>query len=299
VTRYESLPVLENNPFIDRLLPYCPETVARLLVEKFDLVISLDKEPDSTALAELADAPKKAGFGLSRYGKPYPLNKQAEYAFALGISDNLKFRLNKKTYPQLIFEMAGLKYKGEEYILNLSKEQLAKTGKFRKLYGIKAKDRVIGFNTGCGDAFQGKKWTADGFLKLGLYIRGIRNTKSLLLGGPNEVERNSLIAKSARFPIIDTGCGNTMRDFLSIVNLCDLVVCGDTVTMHIAIALKKRVVALFGPTVAQEVELYGRGEKIVGKAPCGPCYKRVCSRNDLCMKDIKPEAVFRAVKSLI
>ena len=41
----------------------------------------------------------------------------------------------------------------------------------------------------------------------------------------------------------------------------DVVVCSDTLGMHLAIALKKKIVVLFGPTCPQEIDLYGRGVK--------------------------------------
>lgn len=298
ITRKESLPLLENNPLLDVLLPYGPEALTTLLSQKFDLVISLDKTSDSTGLAEIANSGQKLGFGLSCEGRPYPLNKSSEYAFRLGISDDLKFKRNKKSYQEIIFEVVGLEYKGEKYILNLAEEQDKLSKELRRKFDLKKKDRVIGFNTGCGDAFQGKKWTIEGFLELGMLINKKLDAKILLLGGKNEVERNKIILKKAGFPIIDSGCDNSLKSFISIINVCNLLICGDTVAMHVAIALKKKVVALFGPTVPQEIDLYGRGKKIVGRARCSPCYKRVCDQNDLCMRKIKAEAVFKSIQEL-
>lgn len=299
VTKKEAVELLENNPLIYEMLPYGTEAVVRLLAERFDLLISLDKMPESTGLAEIVKATKKMGFGMSKGARPYPFNKGAEYAFRLGVSDSLKFKTNKKSYQEIIFEIAGLKYKGEEYALNLSSSQKAMSDTLRASYGIKKGDKVVGFNTGCGDAFQGKKWTIEGYLKLGRLINKELGAHIMLLGGPNEIERNAIIKNKADFPVIDTGCGNSLKDFVSIINLCDALVCGDTVAMHIAIALKKDVVALFGPTVPQEIDLYGRGEKMFLKVPCSPCYKRICDHDYLCMKKIRPEAVYKSVKNLL
>lgn len=299
VTREESLAILANNPYIDTLLPYGVEAIVQLLAQDFDLVISLDKTSDSTGLAELVKSSEKMGFGLAKEGRPYPFNAHAEYAFNLGISDRLKFHENKKSYPEIIFEVANLEYNGEEYVLPISSQQLKIKSAISKRLCLKKTDRVIGLNTGCGDAFQGKKWTVENFLKLGEMIDKSFKAKILLLGGPNEIERNRHIMASARFPVIDSGCKNSLEDFISIVDLCHIVVCGDTIAMHIAIALKKKVVALFGPTAPQEIDLYGRGEKIISKTSCSPCYKRLCDKDDLCMRKLKPETVFKSIKRLI
>jgi heptosyltransferase-2 len=71
------------------------------------------------------------------------------------------------------------------------------------------------------------------------------------------------------------------------------------VALHIAIALKKFTVAIFGPTCDKEVELYGRGIKIISPIDCRPCYKKQCTRDINCMDLIKPEEVFTAVQKLL
>jgi len=114
--------LLDSSPYIDRILTFSLEPVLSLLAEKFDLVISLDKAPEAVALATLVKARKKYGFGMDENGKVYPFNKEAEYSFILGLDDDLKFYKNKKTYQEMIFEIAKLKYSGERYELRLAKK---------------------------------------------------------------------------------------------------------------------------------------------------------------------------------
>jgi heptosyltransferase-2 len=77
------------------------------------------------------------------------------------------------------------------------------------------------------------------------------------------------------------------------------VVTGDTTALHLAVGLRKKVVALFGPTCAQEIELYGRGEKIVSPLSCSPCYRRSCDRDPNCMKTVSAEEVLKATNRLL
>jgi heptosyltransferase-2 len=273
-------------------------TSLRIQAEAFDLAICLDKALPAAALASLAKAKKKVGFGLSKEGRVYPLNKEAEYEFSLGLSDELKFRKNKKTYQQIIFQTAGLKFRGQEYVLELSLNQSRFCEEFLKKNGLGKGDFKVGLNTGCGSVFPFKKWTTDGFAELADRLVEELGAKVLLLGGPHEAERNNWILKKINAPVIDAGCKNSLQDFISIVNCCDLIVTGDTLAMHIAIALRKRVVALFGPTCAQEVELYNRGIKIVADLDCAPCYRSTCERDKKCMEAISVEQVFNAVSKL-
>jgi heptosyltransferase-2 len=66
----------------------------------------------------------------------------------------------------------------------------------------------------------------------------------------------------------------------------DLVFSGDSLGMHMAIGLKKWVVAWFGPSCEQEIDLYGRGRKIMTKAPCSPCWRRVCEKPVMCYDQV-------------
>lgn len=295
----EAQPLLKNNPYIDRLLPFDFAPLLPLEAETFDLVIGLEKEPRGAAIVSKAKAKEKRGFALGPEGNPFPLNPSSEYAFFLGLCDEVKFHQNRKTYPELIFEIADLDYQRDDYLFFLSPEDSDFAEKFARKAGLKKHDRVIGLNTGAGSVFANKAWTEAGYLGLIKKLKKEPRTKVLLLGGPGEKERNRRILKNARGTVIDTGCDNTLGQFAAILNLCDLVVTGDTTAMHLAIGLKKKVIALFGPTCAREIELYGRGEKVVSSIQCAPCYRRKCEVSPNCMEAITAEEVMKKIKGLL
>ena len=95
-----------------------------------------------------------------------PLNRATEYAYLLGLSDELKFFRNKKTYPELIFEIADLDYQQDEYLLGLSPEDITFAENFAKRIGLKKGEGVVGLNTGAGDVFANKAWTVEGYIQL-------------------------------------------------------------------------------------------------------------------------------------
>jgi len=290
--------VLKDNPLIDRLLVYNLGSILRLEVESFDLVLSLDKMAEATALVTKIKAKEKRGFYMGDKGELLPLNKEADYAYRLGLDDKLKFKQNKKSYQEMILEIAGLPYEREEYILNLTPQENDYTSSLRKRYRLRKK-KVVGLNTGCGKIFGTKKWTIDGYVEVAKSLNR-HNIATLILGGPEEVERNKIISKHLKGKALSTGCHNTLRQFMSIIDLCDVVVTGDTIALHLAIALKKKVIALFGSTSSNEIDLYGRGEKLIGKALCSPCYKSSCDKGDnICMSSITPEMVLDSIKKLL
>ena len=64
ITRKESFDLLENNPFLDSILETHVDSLARLQIEAFDLVINPETSKESAALASMARGKRKKGFGL-------------------------------------------------------------------------------------------------------------------------------------------------------------------------------------------------------------------------------------------
>ncbi len=290
--------LLHNIGLIDRVLEFSLETVVTLQAEKFDLVLSLDSSVLSASLAEKVNAEEKKGFGLNREGKIYPFNPEAEEWFRMGIFDDLK-RKNRKTYQEIILEMAGISTKNYEIIVNLTDEEKEFARAFSKEKGIDGSSPIIGLNTGAGGRWLLKKWTLDGYLELIEKIHEELSAKILLFGAEEERERNRWLKEKSPYPVIDTGSGNTLREFFALLNLCDIVVAGDTLAVHAAVGLKKKVVVILGPTSPSEIELYGIGEKVIAPVDCIGCYRQSCNHKPSCMDLITAESVFSAISRLL
>jgi len=96
--------------------------------------------------------------------------------------------------------------------------------------------------------------------------------------------------------VLNTGCNHGELEFAALVERCQTIVTGDTMAMHVAIARDVPCIVLFGPTCEQEIELYGRGEKLLTSLGCSPCYRRHCDRSPNCMADISVDGVLAAVE---
>ncbi len=295
VTRPGGVRTLAHHPLIDRLLAFDAETVCALEHERFDLCLSLDKEPGPTALAMRVDARDKRGIGLSAYGTAYPLNAECGPYFALGLDDEIKFHDNRKTHQQLIYEAVGLEYRGERYHLYPAGAQQARADHVWNALGVAPGEVVVGLNTGAGHVFANKNWPPDRFVALAQRLIAQNGWRVALLGGPDERDVNAAIATGCP-GVLDTGCGHAELEFAALVRRCDVVVTGDTLAMHVAIAGDVPAVVLFGPTCPQEIDLYGRGEKMVTSLSCAPCYFRRCDMSPNCMEDIAVERVLVAVQ---
>ena len=293
----ESEELLINNPYIDRIITYDLEEIPRFLIEKYDILICLDKEVKSIALATRINAKEKFGFGMNQFGNLTIFNEASKYAFRLGVDDELKFYKNRKTYQEIIYEICEIKYENDDYIFILNEKNKKKAKEFFSKNKIPPK-KCIGLNTGAGTKFETKRWPKEHFLSLIKLLKENLDVNIFLLGGEKEKEINNWIIKNSSYKIYNTGTNNSLLEFAGFLSLMDLIVSSDSLAMHLAIALKKKVIALFGPTCPQEIELYSRGKKLYAGVECSPCYKKFCE--DLkCMKKIKPLEVFNEIEKLL
>ncbi len=282
VTKKESFGVLKNNNLLYDI--YLINENANMLESKgYDLIINLDDDLDACKLATKIKHKKLVGAYLDNDKLSY--TEDSALWFDIGLiskfgkqkADELK-ALNKNTYPEILYKILGLEYKKQEPILILNNEELNFGKNFAEKNNINDDDLVIGINTGAGGRWEDKKLSIEETAELIDNLNNeVKNVKLLLFGGPEEKERNEKIKASVKTNIIDAGCNNSLMEFASLVNLCNILITSDSLAMHIGIALKKKIAAFFYPTSAAEIELYGRGIKLIGKGNSYCSYQTKCT----------------------
>ncbi|MBL7960174.1 glycosyltransferase family 9 protein [bacterium] len=298
LTKANAKDVFVNNSLVDAVWTIeDPVTLSRLMTEEFDFLIHPDASPSSAYFARCANAKIKKGFSINEKGCVFPLNNEAEEWFELGAFDDLK-KKNKKTYQQVIHEIAGLPYRQSEIIIELTESERAFAAQFSNKHELKRFDFVVGLNTGAGGRWKYKKWTLQGYKELILTLNQKYNCGILLYGSTEEADRNVQLSKVGA-NVIDTGGDNSLREFFSLISLSDIVVTGDTLALHTAAALKKQVICLFGPTSANEIEDYGRITKIQPDLDCLVCYKMDCDFVPNCMESISVKTVMDAIETAV
>ena len=295
ITRREARPLLERNPYITEILDYGEDALLQLRVRAFDRVINLDAGKTSAALASAANATKKDGFLLDPHGWVQPTNEAARKWLEMGVFDDLK-RQGTRTYQDMMADIMGLSGRPHRYILQLTDEEREQGRAYLQKLGIEFSCPIIGLNTGAGRRWELKQWREEGYLELVERIAKKRPVQFVLLGGPEERERHKRLTSRSSVPLIDAGCDNSVRHFASLVGACSLVITGDTLAMHLSLALSRRTIVLFGPTSAAEIELYGLGEKVVPHMECLSCYKQKCDFVPNCMDSITTDMVEAAVE---
>ena len=294
LSKQNSKDIFLNNKMVDTVLLFeSYDLPARLNTESFDLLIHPDASPVSASLAAITKAKVKKGFVLNNLGQVIPVDNDAIEWLEMGAFDELK-KKNNKTYQQIIHEIAGLKFNNGEIIINLTEEEIAFKNQFYATHNLQKYKKIIGLNTGASKRWTLKQWRFDGFKELISKLQLNKDVGILLFGGEDEENRNAELNRL--FPnVIDTGSKNSLRQFFALMDIPNIVITGDTLALHTAAALKKKVVCYFGPTSNAEIEDYGRVKKIYPEMDCLVCYKPECDFKPNCMDLISSEMIYQAI----
>jgi ADP-heptose:LPS heptosyltransferase len=96
-----------------------------------------------------------------------------------------------------------------------------------------------------------KTWSTDNWTSLINQLLARKDVQVVLAGGPDDTE--TIAAILAKLPansnlLVAAGKTKDLSQLAGLMELSDLIVCVDSAPMHLAVGLKKKLVALFGPT---------------------------------------------------
>jgi lipopolysaccharide heptosyltransferase II len=154
-----------------------------------------------------------------------------------------------------------------------------------------------------GARWDNKRWPVEYFAQLVARLASdLPKTKFAILGSNADRESGESIARSAPGRSLNLAGYTTLPEMIEWIRLCDVVVTNDTGPMHVAAALGRPVVALFGPTDPQRTGPYGSLHAVLRHAlPCAPCMRESCHHHQPleCLRSIQPAAVADCVVGLL
>lgn len=294
ITKAGAADLFKHNPYVDELWLAETDALPRLHAEEFDLVINTDADKWTAGLATASMAKKRLGLILDTDGNLNAANPEAVEWLEMGAFDHLK-KANTKSYQQIIYEMCRLNYQQQKPVLSLTDSERAWGTGFLENQGRDARRKLIALNLGGGGRWKNKRWTEEHILAFSRMILERPDLQLLLIGGPWERELIARIRAQISAQALFSGPDRTLRELAALVAACDTLVTGDSLALHIATALGTRVIALFGPTSASEIELYNNGTRIIPPLDCCCCYLPTCNIKPNCMEKITPDNVFSAL----
>ncbi|MBI4661021.1 MAG: lipopolysaccharide heptosyltransferase II [Verrucomicrobia bacterium] len=145
-----------------------------------------------------------------------------------------------------------------------------------------------------------KRWPLESYQTLvRLILSHSANLKVAILGTRAEASLGDAIARIDPRRCLDLTGRTSLPEMVEWIRLSDLVVCNDTGPMHIAAALQKPVVAIFGPTEPLRTGPYRQSHRTIqATLPCVPCFKAKCTnlRTMECLQVISASTVFQQVQ---
>ena len=158
--------------------------------------------------------------------------------------------------------------------------------------------RWLGINPGA--RWPNKRWPVEYFAQLvQLLSRNDPALRFAILGSKEDAAAGAIISQAEPQRCLNLAGQTSLPEMVEWIRLCELLVTNDTGPMHVAAALGKPVVAMFGPTDPRRTGPYLQTQQVLRiSLPCAPCFKPTCSNDNPleCLQAITPAMVYQAVQ---
>ncbi len=171
-------------------------------------------------------------------------------------------------------------------------------------------DLVVGFHAGTA-TFKNqikRRWEPEKFAALGKRFSSENGANVLVFGGPDEAElKREIITRAESQNVIGVDTPG-LPETAAVMKRCDLFVTNDSSLMHIASAMKRKVVAIIGPTNTNYIHPWHTEYEIASlHLECSPCFvysprPLMCFRDDVkfkCIKELDVDKVYEKAISLL
>lgn len=287
ITWLTMTPAILPSGKIDEILKFDYASALYLQHAEFDIAINLDKEKEASTLLKVVNAKEKFGYTL-KDNTSQPVNDLANHKFLTGLFDDVS-QSNTKNYCTEIYEMCGMEYQGEEYLLDDHSD------KGFQWPQIDRNKRIIGLNTGCGDRWTTRLWPETYFSDLAKSLLN-KGYEVILLGGEQENDRNKRIQEQSGAKYLGFF---SLQQFINLIAQCELIVTQVTMGMHLTLGLHKKIVLMNNIFNPHEFDLFGKGEIVMPDKKCECFYRGSCKLGESCMKDLPVQKVYDAVERVL
>lgn len=259
LTGRESLELIRIMRDVDEAIEMSPAGMARVLASSWDQVYSLSNDLTSASLATLAAGNTvPVGFYM-RDGIIAPSNEAAMRWLEMGAFDRLKAS-NTQTYQRRMLDILGAPNEAvaPAPAINLDGAfRIAARHRLETLFGSSGRQRVA-VNVGSSARWPKKMLSPEQIYEYSRSLCKRADVDVVLLGGGAEGEkvRSILQMRQPGDNIEAALTGDSVLEFVALLYEVDALLCGDTLALHVAPAVRLRTVAIFGPTSFAEIDTF-------------------------------------------
>jgi heptosyltransferase-2 len=257
-----------------------------LRARRYDEAIVLPNSWKAALIPFLAGIPRRIGFiGEARYGLLNVLHRLDEHVMPLMAERYAALAEAPGEAPRR--PLAPPRLEVDEANLAITIARL----------GLDRSRPVAAF---CPGAEYGpaKRWPARHFAALARSLAS-RGRRVWLIGSPKDRPLGDEIAKLADGAAINL-CGKTdLAAAIDLLSVAEVVVTNDSGLMHVAAALARPLVALYGSSSPEHTPPLGAARLVSLKVECSPCFQRECPLGHFkCMNDLGPERVLAEIREI-
>lgn len=234
-----------------------------------------------------ANIPQRTGWrGEWRYGL---LND-------VRILDKKRYPLMVERYIALVCEPLAEKVKQWRPALQVDPQNV--TAALAK-YHLSDQQRVLILCPGA-EFGPSKRWPPEYYAKVANEYLA-QHWQVWLLGSAKDTEVTKQIQALTQEKCIDLAGRTSLAEAIDLMSLAHLVLSNDSGLMHIAAALNRPLVAVYGSTdPGFTPPLNDQVQIVKEKLPCSPCFKRVCPlQHHDCMQKLSTQKVVQAMESVV
>jgi heptosyltransferase-2 len=303
-TRPWAKELFADSDFLDDLLIYDrrgPWSAVKQTSEwrrgKFDLAVLFPNAFEAALIPALARVPFRIGYatdGRSRLlTNPLPVpewrSSRHEVFYYLNIVTELQRALGGEPASEATPDAS----------LQISEPRQAEAIDLLRAHGIHEGRALVALCPGSINS-RAKRWPPERYAALADSLIDELNADVLLIGSPGELDVSLEVRRGMRNrPIMLTG-ETSLAQAAAVLSLVDLLVTNDTGPAHIASALGRPTLVIFGPTNPLTTRPFSPAAEIVRRAPdCAPCMLRDCPIDHRCMTAISPQDVFERARLML
>lgn len=178
-------------------------------------------------------------------------------------------------------------------------EGLKRTKRLLRKTGIIERKPIVVLHP--GSPIELKRWPPEKFAQLADILARKLDFQVVLVGSISEQPISREVCVRSGVEIADLTGKTDLETLVGLLSLCELFIGNDSGPMHIAAALGKRTVGIFGPTSPERFGPYGpKAMALRAHVTCPPCMSDRCPfRPKGCIELVEIDDVLKAIESLL
>ena len=175
----------------------------------------------------------------------------------------------------------------------------APQGATRRAAELVGTDRpLLAIAPGCANG-PAKRWPAEHYGRLVGHAAQRWGAVPVLVGGPQDARATAAVAAASPTACVDLAGKTDILDLAAILATSRAVIANDTGAAHLAGALGKKTLVLFGPTDPRRTKPLGPHVRVASVAAfCQPCLSARCPLDHRCLTGLTPELALGMLEPL-